>query len=221
MWTIDFLVDKIISSFTILTIMTSLMIIGGNSIRKYIKYYSYQGIMLAVVGLGIAIIAKKPDLFLIAILVLFVNGSFLPGLLYRCLNGIGDVREEESYIKIPVLIIIGVAFVILTYYIAYPMLAGDVPRLSLAICNSISVVLIGSFIIAIKKKAISQIIGFLIMRNGVLLTSILLTSGMPLAIEVGIIIELVLTTFIMSIFTHRIDSFFNNTDVSRLTKLRG
>jgi hydrogenase-4 component E len=72
-----------------------------------------------------------------------------------------------------------------------------------------------------RNKALMQILGLLILENGIFMAALTTTFGMPLVIEIGIVFDLVMGVFLMGIFTFRIRESFNDLDVSKLRKLRG
>jgi hydrogenase-4 component E len=87
--------------------------------------------------------------------------------------------------------------------------------------NSISVVLIGLFFMISRKKAIGQIIGFLLIENGIFMAAILATRGIPMIIELGIFLDVLTAVLIMGVLVYKINENFESIDINKLKKLRG
>jgi hydrogenase-4 component E len=87
--------------------------------------------------------------------------------------------------------------------------------------NSVSVVLIGLFFMISRKKAIGQIIGFLVMENGMFMAAILTTFGMPMIVEIGVFFDLLTAVLIMGVFVFRINENFDSIDINKLRNLKG
>ncbi|HEX3030135.1 MAG TPA: NADH-quinone oxidoreductase subunit K, partial [Clostridia bacterium] len=128
---------------------------------------------------------------------------------------------KDFFINIPISIIICGGLVMLIWYVVsiIPDIAGFENRMYLT--NSISVVLIGLFFMISRKKAIGQIIGFLVLENGLFAAAILTTSGVPMIVELGIFFDIVAAVLIMGVFVFRINETFDSIDINKLRKLRG
>ena len=86
---------------------------------------------------------------------------------------------------------------------------------------AIALVLTGAFLMVSRKKALMQVVGLLVLENGIFLAALTTTFGMPLVIEIGIFFDLLMGVFLMGLFVFRIRDTFDHLDVSKLRKLRG
>ena len=91
-------------------------------------------------------------------------------------------------------------------------------RDSLAI--ALAIVLIGFFTMIARKKAVTQVIGFLVMENGLFLGATAAAYGMPLIVELGVFFDVLVGTLIIGIYTHRLQDAFDTVDTSRFTALK-
>jgi hydrogenase-4 component E len=86
---------------------------------------------------------------------------------------------------------------------------------------AIALLLTGAFLMVSRKKALMQVIGLLVLENGIFLAALTTTFGMPLVIEIGIFFDLLMGVFLMGLFVFRIRDTFDHLDVSKLRRLRG
>jgi hydrogenase-4 component E len=87
--------------------------------------------------------------------------------------------------------------------------------------NAVSLILIGLFFMISRKKAIGQIIGFLVIENGLFTTAVMTTHGMPLIVDLGIFVDLITAVLIMGVLVFRISERFESINMDRLNKLKG
>jgi hydrogenase-4 component E len=86
---------------------------------------------------------------------------------------------------------------------------------------AVALVLTGCFLMVSRKRALTQVVGLLVLENGIFLAALTATSGMPLVIEIGIFFDLLMGVFLMGLFVFRIRDTFDHLDVSKLRRLRG
>ena len=90
-----------------------------------------------------------------------------------------------------------------------------------ALAAAVSLILTGAFLMVSRKKALMQMLGLLVLENGIFLAALITTFGMPLVIEIGIFFDILIGLLLMGIFTFRISDTFEHLDVSKLRRLRG
>jgi hydrogenase-4 component E len=129
-------------------------------------------------------------------------------------------RDLEMNVNVPSGLLICGALVILAFFITQPIipLGFLLTRDSLAI--ALAIVLIGFFIMIARKKALTQVIGFLVMENGLFLGATAAAYGMPLIVELGIFFDLLVGAFIIGIYTHQLQDTLDNVDNSKLTTVK-
>jgi hydrogenase-4 component E len=112
------------------------------------------------------------------------------------------------------------AMAILAYYVAEPLIQSGETITAGALALSLAVVLIGMFIMISRKKAITQVIGLLVMENGLFMAALSLSYGMPLIVELGVFFDIMVAVLIMGVFVFRINRTFETLDTSFLRRLR-
>jgi hydrogenase-4 component E len=123
-------------------------------------------------------------------------------------------------INIPAGLLICGALVIIAFFITQPIipLGYLLTRDSLAI--ALAIILIGFFTMIARQKAITQMVGFLVMENGVFLGATAAAYGMPLIVELGVFFDVLVAGLIVGIYTHRLQDTFDSVDTSTLTVLK-
>jgi hydrogenase-4 membrane subunit HyfE len=208
--------DSLINFFAICMVITSILTLGENSLVRYIRYYWAQSISLACLGL---VVATGIQGYITAALILIVNGALLPIWLTRLLKKQELQMEDEPAERFPLLMVAGLLLWSLAYYIIHPLAEASIT--SLVMANSLSLIFIGIFITTVKKMAFGQMMGLLVMGNGGLLGSIALTQGSSLILDIGILLALLGTTFVMGNLTQSKEDTFHDKTFKKLTELRG
>ena len=123
-------------------------------------------------------------------------------------------------INVPAGLLICGGLVVVAFFITQPIipLGYLLTRDSLAI--ALAIILIGLFTMIARKKAVTQMVGFLVMENGVFLGATAAAYGMPLIVELGVFFDVLVAGLIAGIYTHRLQDAFDSVDTSELTVLK-
>ena len=216
----------LLNIFSIGILISTFSLVASKRIMSYIKAFRIQSVILAAVAAIFSIYYlieenRLEGIFIIFLLTVVFKVIYIPSMLKRVSARVEYKVEKDFFINIPISIIICCGLVILTWYVV-----SKIPELNNGyngsfMVQSVSVILIGLFFMISRKKAIGQIIGFLVLENGTFLTAILLTSGMPMIVEFGIFFDLLTAVLIMGIFVFRINETFEHIDINKLRNLRG
>jgi hydrogenase-4 component E len=129
--------------------------------------------------------------------------------------------EKDFFLNIPLSVLICFGLVVVSYFTAATLKGIDNGYLRLYLVNSISVTLMGLFFMINRKKAVGQIIGFLVIENGLFTSAMLFAHGMPMIVDMGILVDLLTAVMIMGVLVFRINENFDTTDINKLRNLRG
>ena len=203
-----------------LILVSTFMILGSTRLYSCIQAFGIQSFLLACVAGVVAYSTGKDEIYIIAILTLLFKSIVIPYFLIYIIREIKVKREIDLYVKISPSLIIGGVLVVISYYLIRSI--NVISELSsFALSASMSLVSIGLFIMISRKKAIMQMLGILIMENGLFLGAISLTYGMPLLVELGIFFDVLIAVLIMGILIFRINKTFESVDTSILKNLIG
>ena len=132
-----------------------------------------------------------------------------------------NIRKEiETMVNVPATMLIGIALVIFSYYLTAPItqLSTLVTRSTLAV--ALATVMLGLLMMVTRRHAVTQIIGFLAMENGLFFAATSATYGMPMVVELGVALDLLIAAFIFGIFFFHINTTFDSLDVEQMAKLK-
>ena len=129
--------------------------------------------------------------------------------------------EKDFFLNIPLLTLISCGIVLFVYFIVNQVQLLTADEINTQVVISISVVLMGTFFMITRKNAIDQIIGFLTIENGLFVTALFATHGMPFIIDLGIFVDLLTGVLVMGLMTFKINENFDSTNVNKLKNLRG
>ncbi len=206
--------------FIALILVSTFLILGSTRLYSCVRAFGIQSFLLACVAGVVAFSTGKLDIYIVAILTLAIKALLIPYIFIYIIREIKVKREIALYVSISHSLIIGGILVVISYYLIRSInVITDLS--SFALSASMSLVSIGLFIMISRKKAIMQMLGILIMENGLFLGAISLTYGMPLLVELGIFFDVLIGVLIMGILIFRINKTFETIDTDMLKTLIG
>jgi hydrogenase-4 component E len=218
-------VETLNSSFSILILLSAFLLMASKRIKSYIAALRLQAVLLAAATLagGIADLARGGgiDLIVVGLIIVAVKVIYIPGKLHKTWASVEHRVEKDFLMNIPALVMICCAIVAFTYF-ALPDVSGLKSGPSgMLLVNSISLVLIGLFFIISRKKAIGQIVGLIVIENGLYATALFASGGMPFIVDMGMFVDLITSVLILGVMVNRINDRFEGIDIDKLNNLRG
>lgn len=185
-----------------------------------ITLFAWQGLALALSTALVALHTGQSHLLASAAITLALKVVLLPWIFFRLVRRLNVVRDVEPVINIPTTMLIGIVLVIFAFNLAQPIsaLAGTVTRSTLGIATA--AVLLSFLMMITRRQAIAQVIGFLTMENGLFFAATSATYGMPLVVELGIALDVLVGVFVLVIFFFQIRETFDSLDLRHLERLR-
>ena len=212
--------SKIMQLLIAFILVSTFMILGSTRLYSCVRAFGIQSFLLACVAGIVAYSTGKYDIYIVALLTLVIKSAIIPYIFIYIIREIKVKKEIELYVSISPSLIIGGILVVISYYLIRSI--SIISELSsLALSASMSLVSIGLFIMISRKKALMQMLGILIMENGLFLGAISLTNGMPLLVELGIFFDVLIGVLIMGILIFRINKTFESIDTDLLKNLIG
>ena len=206
-----------------IVLLISILMSGCHRIETMIRLFVVQSLSLVLIMLIAGVINHNQNIFIISTFTLMSKCILIPIILKFVLKQIQINREIETYISLPVSMLINCVVAVLIFEtIPNVGIEKELHVLSsglLATC--ISVILIGLFIMMTRKKAIVQIIGLYVMENGIFALTIDTIFEMPHIVEMGILLDLLIGVLVMGVWVYRIRQSFETINVEELTNLRG
>ncbi len=212
---------NVIDAFSFLTLGITFLIICTRKLNDIVMLLAVQAILLAGLTTVVAFASGITHIYFAAVATLLVKGVLVPAVLLYILKKIEVVPKVESFIGIRAGIMIGLVLVMISFYVAGPDLISGSPFTHNGVPISVSLVLLGLFIMISRKKALMQVVGLITMENGLFLLPVSTTYGMPLMVELGIFFDLLVGVIIMGVLAFRINQTFDTINTDKLNKLKG
>ncbi|MBN2408079.1 MAG: hypothetical protein JXJ19_10335 [Elusimicrobia bacterium] len=204
-----------------LLFISTLMMVTAKRVTAVIISFSHQSFILFLLTLFEAVKINSLELYIVSALILIIKAAGIPMFLRRVVRDI-KVNENVGFYIPPVLSLV---CVMLLSYMAY-IFAGRMLHINgstqiISFTVSLSVILAGMFMMVFRMKAITQIIGLIVIENGLFLAAVVICGGMPFFVEISIFFDLFICVIILGIFVYRINMLFTHVDVDKLTELKG
>lgn len=210
-------IQLIISALILLTAFVFLM---QNRINGMINTFVWQSCLLALATIIQAKITFSPELYISAAVTLLLKAAFIPYLLRYLVKQL-NIRHKVAVITHPFLLLIGAAILVLfCYHLILPIRQSTLLLTNNVIAVAMAVMLLGMLLLITHRKAISHIIGFMSMENGIFFAVLVSTRGMPMAVELGIAFDVLVAVILFGVFFFHIRSSIDSLDVDRLNLLR-
>jgi hydrogenase-4 component E len=200
-------------------LLTAVLLVWRHSLRASIRLLAVQGAGLAWLVAVIGWHEGAIELVAVAFLVFILKAVVLPWVLARGAAATGLQRDESRLNPTSALIVVAL-LVVLAYVVASPLVADRADPALRAVPVGIALVLIGFLQLVTRRRALSQLVGFLMLDNGIAAVAFLTTGGVPLVVELGVSLDVLLVVLILQVLTSRIQVKFGRADLDDLTELR-
>jgi hydrogenase-4 component E len=201
-------------------LLTAVLVLWRRELTVIVRVLALQGVALAALVTALAWDEGSPELAAIAVGLLVLNGGVMPWLLRRALSGAGPVqRESRPVVNVATSLLAAAALTLLALAVSQPLVELAPTPASRAVPMAIAVVLIGFLVLVSRRYAVSQVVGFLLMDNGITAVGFLTTSRIGLVLEVGVALDVLLVVLVLQILTGRMREAFGDTDLDDLREL--
>jgi hydrogenase-4 component E len=201
-------------------LLLSLLAMAATRLGQLMNAFAVQSLFLAALAIVVGVSTGRFGILLLGAITFVIKVVFIPWLLRYTAIRISVGREADSSIGIPSSLLISAALIVLSYFVAAPLSASVDTMTMNCLAISLSVIMIGLFMMVTRKKAMTEGIGLLMMENGLFLGVLSISYGMPLLVELGIFFDVLMVAVIMGIFAFRINKTFNTIDTSFLRRLK-
>jgi len=211
---------QLINLFAALLLLLAFAMLAQRRILSLIHLYTLQGLVLAATAAVMGYATHQPHLYVSAGLTLALKVFLIPWLLHRVIDRLKMRWDIETLINIPTTLIVGIVLVIFSFNVAAPIaeLSASIARGTLGI--ALACVLLSLMMMITRSKAVPQVIGFLALENGLFFAATAATTGMPMVVELGIALDVLVGIFILGVFLFQIRQQFDSLDIRHLEKLK-
>lgn len=201
-------------------VLVSLMMLYQVRLTALLHVLAVHAFVLAASVAWQAHIQQSPHLYITAAIALVFKGILVPVVLKRMIIRMGVHREIETAVSIGLTMLAGIALVALSLQVMLPVTAGVDPIAREDLALALSVVLIGLLMMVTRRNAVSQVVGFMSLENGINLAATG-ARGMPLVVEISVAFSILIAFIVIGIFLFRIRERFDTVDVGALDQFRG
>ena len=211
---------QLINLLAALLLLIAFAMLSQRRILSLIYLFAWQGLVLVLSTTIVAYSTGQHHLYYSAALTLILKVFALPWILHRLIIRLNIKWDVETLINIPTTMLLGIVLVIFAFNLALPIsqLASTVTRNTLGI--AMACVLLAFLMMITRRKAVPQVVGFLAIENGLFFAATSATYGMPMVVELGVALDVLVGTFIFGIFFFQIRETFDSLDIHHLEKLR-
>jgi hydrogenase-4 component E len=214
------LTGQIINLLAAVLLLLSFAMLAQRRILSLIDLFAAQGLVLTLSTGFVAYAAGQTHLWWSAGITLVLKVLLLPWILHRLIRRLNVKWDVETLINIPTTMLVGLLLVILAFNVAQPVsaLAGTITKGTLGI--ALAAVLLSFLMMITRSKAVPQVIGFLAMENALFFAATAATYGMPMVVELGIALDVLVGVVILGVFFFQIRERFDSLDIRHLEKLK-
>jgi hydrogenase-4 component E len=211
---------QLLNTLAALLLLLSFAMLSQRRIVTLVDMLALQGALLFIATLLLAWRTGDRNLYLSAGLTLGLKVIFLPWLLHRLIRRLGVYWDTEPLLNITGTMLVGVLVVIFSFGLAQPIsaLASTATRNSIGI--AVAVILIAFLTMITRRKAMSQVVGFLSMENGLFFGAMSATYGMPMIVELGVALDVLVAMLVLGVFFFQIREQFDSLDLKNFETLK-
>lgn len=200
---------------------TCFIILVSRRLDTIVSIIVAQAVLLAGLSISLGFMTGIREMYYAAFLTLAIKAGLIPFIMAKVIKRIGINRDIKSYLSRKISLIIAGALVIVAYFSTGQIIGQESGLILEALHAGVAMLLIGLLVMTTRKLALMQIAGFIIMENGLFLTGVGTTIGMPLVVELGIFLDMLIGVLIMGMLVFRINRNFDSINTEKLRNLRG
>ena len=203
-----------------LLLLLAFAMLAQRRLLTLIHLLAWQGVVLAAGTALVALLTGQTELWLSAALTLSLKAILIPTALHRLLRRLQVRGDVEAVLNIPLTLLAGIALVIFAFSLAAPItaLTSAVTRGMVGI--ALAAVLLAFLMMITRHQAISQVVGFLAIDNGLFFAATSATLGMPMIVELGVALDALIGFVILGVFFFQMRETFDSMDLQHLEQIR-
>jgi hydrogenase-4 component E len=218
------LVASVFSLIAIASLLLAFVMLGSRWLNDYLIAFAAESWLIAILSAAVGYYGHYPELYLIALLTALFRGLLLPYLMLRIVRRLHVDRELHERLSPSASLVVGALLVLFAFVVSSHLgeslgLAGTVAVLALTVMLSMK--LIGFLMLVVRGEALSQILGLLVLENGIFLGSQILVPGMPLLIELVILFDLLVVVACFGVLVRYLVTHTGTSSTHDLRRLVG
>ena len=211
---------QVLNALAALLLLLSFAMLAQRRIVALVNLLAVQGALLGAATLLLAARTHETHLYVSAALTLALKVIVLPRLLHRLIRRLGVYWDTEPLLNIPGTMLVGLVVVVFAFGVAQPVAALASTATRSAIGIAVAVILLAFLTMITRRKAMSQVVGFLSMENGLFFGAMSATYGMPMIVELGIALDVLVAMLVLGVFFFQIREQFDSLDLQHFESLK-
>lgn len=201
-------------------LLSAVLILWRRDLAAILRLLAAQGFLIGALAAVLAAHERSLELGMVAAGLVVLKGVLLPTVLGRAGRARAGVREAEPLVNVPASLVAAALLTLLAYVASRPLTTLAPSAATAAIPVGFAMVLVGLLTLTTRRNALPQVAGFLVLENGIGVVALLATGGVPLIVELGAALDLVLLVLVLHVLTVRLGIAFGGTDLDDLRELR-
>jgi len=215
----DHLFIQLLDIAVTLALVSAYVAVWERDLVTMVRVVAFQGLAIVSVSLLLGNHNADYELIIVAILQLALKVVILPRVLLKVVRQSHDIREVEPLVNVPASLVAAWILTIVAYAATRDIAAAGTTDQSIAMPIGFAIALIGVFLMVTRRKAVTQIVGFLLLDNGIALVALLATAGVPIVVELGASIDLLLAVLVLQVLVARLGAVHGEVDLNQLREL--
>lgn len=201
------------------TLVAAVLVLWRRGIAAIVRTLAVQGAAVAAVALLLGVHDRDVEQIAVAGVVFLLKAVVIPAVLLRVIGRAIDAREPEPLVNVPASLLAAGALTLVAYATTMRVVALAPSPETRALPIGVAVVLVGFFTMVARRNAIAQVVGFLMVENGIALVAFLATAGVPLIVELGASLDVLVAAFVLQVLVARMRTKFGAVDLDQLREL--
>jgi hydrogenase-4 component E len=206
---------------TVLILLCNLAMLGMSELGGCVRLVAVQGILLGLFTIIDHVDGLTIRLLILAILSIVLKGYVFPYLIFRDMRSAGIRREVEPFIGYVSSIIIGLLMLAASTWVAAQIPLPQIKESFFPVSVALATIFTGLFLVISRRKALSQVIGYLVFEGGIYMFGITAVGEIPFLVEFGVLLDVFVAVFVMGIAVNHINREFDHIDADQLSSLKG
>ncbi len=209
-----------VDTIMVFLVLTNLMLLGSSRLGTCIKVVAIQGIALGLLPILVHMETFEIHLWMLSAVIIALKGVVFPWVLSRTLRELNVNREIEPFVGYGISVVAGPLALAVCLWMGSRLPVPVSVASSLVVPVALFTIMTGLFIIVSRKKALTQVLGYLVLENGIYTVGVALAQKQPIVVEMGILLDVFAAVFVMGITIFHINREFDHVDTDQLSSLR-
>jgi hydrogenase-4 component E len=212
---------NVLDLLSLVLLGTAVLIVATPSPRRAVTWLVLQSVALAGIALVVALVTGTPEMLASVVITLAVKAVIVPLVLRQVLRRAGIDDDAAMYFGPRLATICALGLIVLAYGLVGTASLQGAPVTGSYFSTSVALILVGGLTMVVRKKALVQVIGLIVVENGVYVAAMATTRGLPPVMELGIAFDLLITIVLLGFLAFHIGVAAETLDTSTLRRLRG